>query len=130
MLVEYSKGHDETNGLSQLCETSYDKGLLEWRLSTEAAVRFLSGLPESRFIELSYDEFLDQPVAITSKILDFIGVDRDQILETFVSKNVKGKSDKLTTKSISQHELHIGGRLLELSADGGKGLTSRAQNGS
>ncbi len=127
MLVDYSKGHDETSSLSQLCETSYDKGLLEWRLSTEAAVRFLSGLPESKFIELSYDEFLDQPVAVTSKILDFIGVGRDHILEDFVSKNVKRKSDKLTEKLISQHELLIGGRLLELSADGGKGITSRAR---
>ena len=128
MLVSYSKGQNETHRLSQLCETYYDKGLLEWRLSTEAAVRFLSGLPESEFIELSYDEFLDQPVAVTSKILDFIGVGRDHILEDFVSKNVKRKSYKLTEKVISQHELLIGGRLLELSADGGKGLTSRAQD--
>jgi LPS sulfotransferase NodH len=125
LLVDYAWNSDETKNLPELCTTPYDKGLLEWRLSTEAAVGFLRRLPDAAFLEVNYDEFIDNPVETISKILVFIGVDRDPDVETFVSGNVARKSSRLDSEKVSEKEQMIGGALLQLSADGGKGLTRR-----
>ena len=125
MLVDYARNSDDTKNLPELCTTHYDKGLLEWRLSTEAAVGFLRRLPDASFFETNYDEFIDDPVETISKILVFIGVDRDPNVETFVSGTVARKSSKLDSETISEKEQTIGGNLLQLSADGEKGLTKR-----
>lgn len=125
LLVDYAKNSDDTKNLPALCTTYYDKGLLEWRLSTEAAVDFLSRLPDAAYFETSYADFVEDPVETISRILDFIGVDRDPNVEIFVSGTVARKSDKLDSEKISEKERIIGGDLLQLSADGGKGLTRR-----
>jgi len=125
MLVNYSRTIDDTKHLPELCATYHDKGLLEWRLSTETAVGFLSRLSDAAFLEVSYDEFIDDPVGTISRILEFIGVDRDPKVETFVSNTVTRKSNKLDLQTISEKDRIIGGCLLRLSADGGDGLTRR-----
>jgi len=125
MIVNYSRNSDATKNLPEHCTTDYDRGLLEWRLSTEAAIGFLSRLPDAAFIEVSYDEFLNDPVGTTSKLLDFIGVDCDPNVETFVSDTVVRKSSKLEAETSSEKDRIIGGRILQLSADGGRGLTRR-----
>ncbi len=125
MLVNYARNNDDTNDLPELCATYYDKGLLEWRLSTEAAVAFLRSLPETAFVEVNYEKFIDNPVEQTSKLVEFIGIDRDPNVEDFVSDTVARKSSKLGSKTISEKYQIIGGDLLQLSADGGKGITRR-----
>jgi hypothetical protein len=126
-LVDYAKNSDDTKKLPELCDTYYDKGLLEWRLSTEAVVGFLRRLPDDAFLETSYDKFIDDPVETISKILSFIGVDCNPNVETFVSDTVARKSSRLDSETISEKEQIIGGNLLPLSADGGKGLTNKCQ---
>lgn len=126
MLVDYARNSDDTKNLPELCTTHYDMGLLEWRLSTEAVVGFLRRLQDAAFLETSYDEFIDDPVETISKILVFIGVDRDPNVETFVSDTVARNSSKLNLENISEKEQIIGGKLLQLSVDGGKGLTRRS----
>ncbi len=124
-LVNYARNSDDTKHLPELCTTYYDKGLLEWRLSTEAAVVFLKRLQKATFIEINYDEFVKDPIGTISKLLEFIGVNPDPNVEAFVSGTVTRKSKKLDLKIISEKDQLIGGSLLLLSADGGKGLTRR-----
>jgi hypothetical protein len=122
-LVEHARENENTQNLPELCTTCYDKGLLEWRLSTEAVVGFLRGLPNNAFVEISYDEFIDHPVKTISKVLAFAGVGPDPNVETFVSDIVARKSSKLNPNRISEKERILGGDLLAWLADGGSGLS-------
>lgn len=124
LLVEYARGKDDTSGLPALCTTDHDMGLLEWRLSTEAVVAFLRRLPDTTFAELNYDEFVASPVAAVLQLQDFIGVDRDPEVAAFASHKVSRKSKKVG-QVLSANDQILGGKLLPLSMDGGKGLTKR-----
>src|SRR5438034_10260606 len=46
MLAEYAQSMPETAQLPALCQSDYEKGLLEWRVSTEAATSFVGRLPQ------------------------------------------------------------------------------------
>jgi hypothetical protein len=125
LLADYARTRDDTRQLPELCTTAYEKGLLEWRLSTEAVVDFLGGLPESAFHETNYDDFIGDPVKTISEILAFIGADHDPNVEGFVANAVARKRDRLDAANLSEKERTIGGRLLPLSADPGTKLTRR-----
>ena len=123
-LVDYARRNDETSGLPALCTTYRDMGLLEWRLSTEAVVAFLRRLPDTTFAEINYDEFVASPVEAVLQLQDFIGVDRDPEVAAFASNTVTRKSSK-SGQVLSDNDQILGGKLLPLSMDGGKGLTKR-----
>jgi hypothetical protein len=48
-LAGYAAGREDTKGLPALCATDFERGLLEWRLSTGAAGEFLRRLPDGAF---------------------------------------------------------------------------------
>jgi LPS sulfotransferase NodH len=125
-LVDYARRKDETTELPARCATYRDMGLLEWRLSTEAVVAFLRGRPDATFAELNYDEFVASPVEAVLQLQDFIGVDRDPEVAAFASNTVTRRSSKLN-QVLSDDDRILGGELLPLSMDGGKGLTRRAR---
>jgi len=124
-LVKYAKELDGVNKLPQFCTSYFDKGLLEWRLSTEAAVEFLCSLSDDEFFEVSYDEFIGNPVGTIIRAKDYIGVDFDRNVKAFVSDCVARRTSKLNQKEISEKVQMLGGKLLPLSMDGGKGLSKR-----
>ena len=123
-LVDYARRKPETSELPALCTSYHDMGLLEWRLSTEAVVAFLRRLPDTRFAEINYDEFVASPVEVVLQLQDFIGVDRDPAVAAFASNTVTRKSSKVG-QVLSDNDQILGGKLLPLSMDGGKGLTKR-----
>ena len=122
-LVDYSMNLDDVHNLTALCTTYFDKGLLEWRLSTESAVTFLRSLSDNTFFELNYDQFLADPVKSVSQIFDFIGVDNDPKVKDFVLTNVARRSSKLGLEAMSAKAQMIGGEILPLSMDVNKNLT-------
>jgi Sulfotransferase family len=124
-LADYAKGKAETSGLPALCTTYRDMGLLEWRLSTEAAVAFLRRLPDTTFAEISYDEFVAHPVETVLQLQAFIGVERDPNVAKFVSSRVTRQSRRVGQIKLSENDRILGGKLLPLSMDGGKALTRR-----
>jgi hypothetical protein len=124
-LVEYALDRDDTKGLPALCTTHFDRGLLEWRLSTEAAVDFLRDLPDEAFYELNYDQLIDHPAQTVSGVLDFIGVDGDPNVTEFASTTIARRSTRLGQERLSEKERTLGGPLLAMSMDGGDGLTRR-----
>lgn len=124
-LVEHALSRDDTSGLPALCSTYFDKGLLEWRLSTEAAIEFLSCLPENAFHELEYCELVEDPINTISQVLEFIGIDDDSEVKDFASVNLVRRTRKLGRYKVSKKETTLGGRILPLSMDGQKGLTRR-----
>jgi len=125
MLADYAKSQDSTKNLPETCTTHYYKGLLEWRLSTEAVVDFLNGSTGVEFLEINYDDLIDNPVSTVARALEFIGVDFDPVVKDFVAKTISRRSAKLSQSTISDQELLIGGKLLRLSTDGQGQLTER-----
>ncbi len=124
-LVEHALSRDETASLPKLSSGYFDMGLLEWRLSTEAAVEFLRGLKDDTFFELSYDELVQDPAKTITRVTRFIGLADDMHVKKFASDQIQRKTGKLNPEVLSQKEKVIGGKLLPLSMEGGKGLTRR-----
>lgn len=126
-LIDYAGCEDETRGLPALCTSAFDKGLLEWRLSTESAVGFLRGLPSQAFIEVNYERFVHDPAATIARILAFIGIDDDPAVDAFVAGTVARRSSKLGQEEVTAKMRIIGGRLLAYSMDDGDGLARHAR---
>ena len=124
-LVEYAALNRNTRDLPQKCESFLEKGLLEWRLSTEAAVEFIQSLDDDTCFEVSYDEFMHNPVKAISQVISFIGIDADHNVEQFAASAMARKSSRLNEDSISEQLQIIGGKLLPLSMDNEQGLTKR-----
>jgi len=124
-LVEYALSKDDTKDLPDLCVNPFDKGLLEWRLSTEAAVEFLKPLASDVYLEIKYDELVDWPVETLSRVIRFIGLGDDPEVFKFVSRSVRRKTSNMGRHFLSDKEVVLGGRLLPLSMDEEIGLAKR-----
>jgi len=124
-LVEYSSQREDVHDFPTLCTTDFNKGLFEWRLSTEAVVEFRSYLSDDSFFELNYRELIDHPGETMSQVLEFIGICNDPNVDEFISCNLVRKSRQIGLDEISEKEQILGGRLLPLSMDGENSLTNR-----
>lgn len=118
LLVDYASEAPKTSTLPGLVDTPYEKGLLEWRLSTEAAVQSLSKMPEESFIEVSYSDFVANPVDSIDEVLDFFGLNPDQEVHQFAGTEIRRQSSPITRTQLSEKESKIGGKLLQLSISG------------
>ncbi|HFD13267.1 MAG TPA: sulfotransferase, partial [Crenotrichaceae bacterium] len=125
-LVKIAHGNPDTEHLPDLCTSYYDKGLLEWRLSTDAAVMFLDGLSDERQHELSYSELTNNPEEAVAQSLEFIGLDMEAMVRKFCQEIIRRKTSTLDTHVLTDKEIQIGGKLLERSiGTGGKRVTVR-----
>ena len=121
-LVQLALRKEETAALPGICANYYDQGLLEWRLSTEAAVDSLRGLPDSRYLEISYADFVNNPLTVITAVLLFLGLKIQPAVAKFVTDTVKRKTNALDGNSLSWNEKAIGGKLLNLSLEDGNGV--------
>ena len=108
----YAATRSDTSALPDICTNYYEQGLLEWRLSVGAVREFFRQIPERSCHELTYDEFVDSPVAAINGVLSFIGLDESPEVSDFVERNVVRKTDRLGLNDLSEKELRIGGDLL------------------
>lgn len=111
-LIQLASSQQDTYGLAGLCESYFDRGLLEWRLSMKAVSDFLRKMPEDLYCEVSYDEFVDQPVVTINRLLAFIGLREDEQLNNFVLNSVSRKSGKMGLDDLTEKARIIGGELL------------------
>lgn len=119
-IVDHASGDSATSVLPELARTPYEKALLEWRLSTEAAVAFLAKKPADSFTELSYSDFVADPVGSISEVLNFLGLDLTQAVRQFANTEIRRQSSPITRTRLSDKESTIGGRLLRPSLSGKK----------
>jgi LPS sulfotransferase NodH len=124
-LVEYATAEGRAGDVPALCTTDFERGLLEWRLSTEAAISFLGELADNAYFELSYDDFVTHSADAVARIFKFIGVDAAAEIETFVAEAVSRRSARIDDRIASEKLKLIGGKLLPLSMDKSAGLTVR-----
>ena len=122
-LLEYAMNSDEYKLLPEIATSNFDKGLLEWRLSTEAAVNFLGSLPEDKFFEFNYDELIDHPIESISWVLEFIDIEEDDNVKNFVFTKLIRQTNSMSQYEVSAKEKTLWGKLIPLSMASGEGLT-------
>jgi hypothetical protein len=91
LLVE----HAWANGygpLVGLCSTPFLRGLLEWRMSVEAAEGGLAALPPEAVLRLRYEDLIADSVAIVRRMTDVLGLARNDHVERFAAAEVQRRS--------------------------------------
>jgi hypothetical protein len=84
--------HAEMRGLGHLlplCTGPYEKGLLEWRLSVEAAEEFFTSNPSVPALHLCYEQLLGHPSAVCQRLQEFLGLAPSTGLVDFCQREVR-----------------------------------------
>lgn len=116
-LAQHAASMRDTEELPGLCNSYYEKGLLEWRLSTEAIEDFLAGQAENTFIKLGYAELVKDKIDTIRKVISFIGLAEDSQVTGFVAENIYRRSSEMANQPLTDTEKMIGGRYLLRTAD-------------
>lgn len=111
LLVEYA----ESRGLREVaasCETAYDRGLLEWRLSVEAAAPHLEAMDPRALIAVTYEQLLADPGATTRRIEDFLDLPPDPAAARWAAENLARRHPAATDAPIPASTERIAGETL------------------
>lgn len=98
--------------LIELCSTAELKGLLEWRLSVVTARAALSRLPRECWLEVRYEDFIEDPAAVCQRLEPFIGIPPHQAMRDFAGAQLARRSQPADMRSISAEAEQIAGALL------------------
>jgi hypothetical protein len=112
LLEEYADGHPEYGELLPLCDTDRLKGLLEWRMSVDAALSYLEKVPSDRQMSITYEELLDSPVPSMRRIEEFAELGHSEAVARFAEANLKRRSTVIEATSLSETEERLAGDLM------------------
>jgi hypothetical protein len=112
LLEEYAQGRPEYSELLPLCENDRLKGLLEWRMSVEAALAYLDKLPPERRMTVRYEELLDAPVATMRRIEEFAELELSEAVDRYAEANLKRRSTPIEATALSETEERLAGDLM------------------
>lgn len=124
-LVAYAARHPETRNLPALCRDDRDKGLLEWRLSTEAVVSFLRELPRETYLEINSSELFKAPENVLARIFRLLDLeDKTMIAQANVGHSLDRNKDPLPEAALelSDKARRLGGPMLLASLQSSGGL--------
>lgn len=112
-LIHYAGERPETAHLPALCRNDFERGLLEWRLSTEAVNEFLDQQDGQCFCEVSYEELVTDPNEVINRVLEFIGLPRSVAVDLFAKGEIRRRSTKSDDQIQGEDSARVGGMLLE-----------------
>ena len=72
LLAERAERDPETRALPARCHTPFERGLLEWRLSEEAALAFFAAHPDVPCLDVRYEAFVEAPARELARIETFL----------------------------------------------------------
>ncbi len=109
-LVALADAEDATAGIPNQCRDNFERGLLEWRISTDHAVRGLLEVPQDRRITMSYDQLVTEPQESMDRISDFLfqGAGRSDRVD--FRKLLARRSNAAPESAAMQRHLDIGGQ--------------------
>ncbi|WP_423823593.1 sulfotransferase [Salinisphaera sp. SPP-AMP-43] len=110
-LAAYAALYPATADLPELCDDFYDRGLLEWRLSTEAVVSFFQTLPRESYLEINSKALFDTPGRVVQQVYQLLGLTGDTNAPT--TDVVFHRSSAGIARSVSAKERLIGGDILD-----------------
>lgn len=111
LLVE----HAWANGygrLLPLCKTPYHRGLLEWRMSVEAAERYLAATPPARLLQLRYEGLLADPAATSRRVQEFLGLEPSDSVTNFAVEQVQRQNPAAAQRTIPPGTEELAGETL------------------
>jgi len=111
-LAAYADARPDTRGLPARCRTSYERGLLEWRLSVDAALAFTASLPPARHLQVTYEALLADPVTTIATIERFIGVPEDPGVHAFALGEIGRRSPEAGAVATPAATPELAGSLL------------------
>ncbi|HET7314560.1 sulfotransferase [Salinisphaera sp.] len=120
-LVEYAERGACTRGLATMCENFRDMGLLEWRLSTEAVVSSLAGLPRESYLEFNSNELFDNSAQVLARVARFLGLEFRPRTDGRAQEEPR-RSSKHRLPDISARDEALGGPMLRVSISQPDGL--------
>ncbi|WP_165856355.1 sulfotransferase family protein [Marinobacter sp. JSM 1782161] len=123
-LAHFAGSHPDYASLAPHCLSDFQRGLLEWRMSTEAVVDFLATLPPEDFMEISYGELMSRPCETLEWVQDFIGLERDPAVAGFARQALSRRSEPVGGEDFPDELRTLGGPLLPKSMAGFGGLVA------
>lgn len=112
-LISFAESDEKTEEIPALCDNYFEKGLMEWRLSVESIVRFLSSIEDSRYIELSYESLINHPRKILEDLFAFLNLKPEVHVINYAMNSVKRKERTDSKVYYTEKNKKIGGKLLE-----------------
>jgi hypothetical protein len=112
-LVRHASERDERLGaLVASAVDGYERGLLEWRLSVDAAERFRATAGTARWVDVRYEELVADPIATVRHILGFLGLPvRDGVL-AFALAEIARRSPPADAIDVPARTTILAGELL------------------
>jgi hypothetical protein len=110
-LVAYAEADARYRGLAALCETDFERGLLEWRLSVEAALGYLGTLPPRDQLTVHYEQLLADAPSLLDRIQVFIGLAPADAVRRYAAANIRRQSPSPRADRLSPRAAAIVGDL-------------------
>lgn len=95
LLLEYSNTFTKTNITKTEIDTDFKKGLFEWGFSMEQSDVFFKALNPSKFISLSYQDFVDNTGESLVKMFSFMEVSCEDSLISKIVSGIERKNEQL-----------------------------------
>lgn len=109
-LVELARSRDEWSDLPELCDSSFRRGLLEWRLSVGLAREFFASHPRLPLLELNYSDLVEDSIEVMRQVLEFIGVQSDATTRRYAEHELSRRSAAVKGEDLADVDLRIIGR--------------------
>ncbi|MCC6661312.1 MAG: sulfotransferase [Phycisphaerales bacterium] len=98
--------------LLPLCTSFFYRGLLEWRMSVDAAFASLSTLCPPRLIEVRYEDLVENPVSVCGRLEKFLGIMERPVMREFAATRIARRSEPASEREIPEHTERIAGAAL------------------
>lgn len=111
LLVEYAWAHGYGK-LVGLCRTPYERGLLEWRMSVEAAGEALAAVGPGRVLHVRYEELVSDAAGVGRRLEGFLGLEPSEAVAAFAAREVRRRSPVAAERGIPETTEAIAGPAL------------------
>ena len=91
-LVQRATSVNELSKLQDFPKNNFERGLLEWRLSTEAVTQFLKNIPTEKYEQVTYSDFVTNPKKVISELLNFMGLESNHEIDLFLESSIRRRS--------------------------------------
>lgn len=98
--------------LLELCTTDFYRGLLEWRMSVDAADEYIDRDRPDRFLRLRYEELIADPVAVCERLEAFLGLVRRPVMREFAARTIARRNAAAGERPWPEHAERIAGPAL------------------
>ena len=94
-LCDHARGHGYAE-LIPLCTSEFHRGLLEWRMSVDAADEYFDRERPERVLRLRYEQLVAEPLAACEHLERFLGIIPRPVMRDFASGRITRQTSGLS----------------------------------